>query len=772
MENSIEKIKKEIELKRKHNEETLKQLKEKSKLYNAQKEKQKNFFLKKTNTFLNKKRKLSDDNNNKDDINNKDNENEITNELINYTDYDDYYLDDVMNSSFMSTRTFNNLNFCRPERFSYKNKKKKLLIKNEEKFTINNTIKPKPTQLKKLSSFSITLSNEIKQNDNLKINNNNDNNSNKETNLKFGFISNSDNNVNNNKDNNTSLFDIKDNKTNSEIKKEGGLFGFSLTNNKGGLFTSNISDENKKEDKDNNQKNSINTNDDKNENKQTLFGNLDRLKNINKEGNSLFGPTPALTPTFQTKSELKLNTTLESPKNEEIKNTTINSEAETPKKNTLFNFGKEETKKEIQKEKVGENKKEVLQPISSNLFGNIKNNEEKKEENNNKDDKIKEKENNEKNKSIFGSGLFKFQENKENKSLFGDGLFKSQEKQENKKEEKETIGLFGLKEKQENKKEEKETIGLFGLKEKQEDKKEQKEQLNLFGLKEIKEEKKEQKENIKSNENKSLFGNIFNKDEEKPKEIGFSLFNTTNTPANTSATNTTGLFGFQEKKVETNNILNDDKNISLFGPKNNEKENNINNSNNDKENNPIINTDNTNKIEEKSNSSVVFNSKGSLASDASNPFLNPVVRNDLPNIFSANNLSNNKSSSTNTINNSNSIFTSPSLFGVNNVNKEFVFNPQPMGNSGMDMSPTMNARNLFNNTNPTNNINNNSLFNSNPNRVSLFGQSNNTSLFSNNNNNNGIFMNNNGGLFGNQSSGFSGRDKAFSLGVKNTSIGK
>ena len=39
MENSIEKIKKEIETKRKNNEEFIKLLKEKSILYNAQKEK-------------------------------------------------------------------------------------------------------------------------------------------------------------------------------------------------------------------------------------------------------------------------------------------------------------------------------------------------------------------------------------------------------------------------------------------------------------------------------------------------------------------------------------------------------------------------------------------------------------------------------------------------------------------------------------------------------------------------------------------------------------
>ena len=59
------------------------------------------------------------------------NENNIQNEdtsyeLIHlYEDYDDNY-EDFMNNSMINHRTFNNLNLYRPERFSFKNKKKKI----------------------------------------------------------------------------------------------------------------------------------------------------------------------------------------------------------------------------------------------------------------------------------------------------------------------------------------------------------------------------------------------------------------------------------------------------------------------------------------------------------------------------------------------------------------------------------------------------------------------------------------------------------------------
>ena len=36
-----------------------------------------------------------------------------------YEDYDEYY-EDFMNNPFTTKKIFNNLNFCRPERFSLK----------------------------------------------------------------------------------------------------------------------------------------------------------------------------------------------------------------------------------------------------------------------------------------------------------------------------------------------------------------------------------------------------------------------------------------------------------------------------------------------------------------------------------------------------------------------------------------------------------------------------------------------------------------------------
>ena len=58
MEKYIEKIKQELERKRKYNSELLQSLKEKSILYKAEKEKQKRFLLDKSSKFLNRKRKL------------------------------------------------------------------------------------------------------------------------------------------------------------------------------------------------------------------------------------------------------------------------------------------------------------------------------------------------------------------------------------------------------------------------------------------------------------------------------------------------------------------------------------------------------------------------------------------------------------------------------------------------------------------------------------------------------------------------------------------
>ncbi len=120
MEKSIEKIKQALEEKRKHNIELLNKLKEKSILLNAEKEKQKRYFLNKSSTFLNKKRKNS--NLIESDITTSQikNNSNISYEMINaYEDFDEYY-EDFMNNPFTTKKIFNNLNFCRPERFSLK----------------------------------------------------------------------------------------------------------------------------------------------------------------------------------------------------------------------------------------------------------------------------------------------------------------------------------------------------------------------------------------------------------------------------------------------------------------------------------------------------------------------------------------------------------------------------------------------------------------------------------------------------------------------------
>ena len=345
MENSIQKIQNEIELKRKRNEETLKLLKEKSIIYNAQKEKQKKYFFNKTHIFLNRKRKNTNNNDKNDN-------NEDSTKYDNYTDYDDY-IDDFMNNSFLSTRTFNNLNFCRPERFSFRNKKKKLLIKNEEEFTINKTNKPKEKYT--FSNVSITLSNnininknkskeEIKNNDNIKDNNFGNF-------CNFGFTPKSGTEINN--ISNSSLFGMADNNknnlNNNENKVSGSLFSFNSSlkgdnnsNNNKSLFSSNITGDNKEKEKEK-ENDKINIkNEDKKENKQiSLFGDLNRLSNISEKGNSLFGSSK------QEKLE-KLNIS-EITKKEENNIKNINSLAETPKKNPPTD---EINKKEIMKIKM------------------------------------------------------------------------------------------------------------------------------------------------------------------------------------------------------------------------------------------------------------------------------------------------------------------------------------------------------------------------------------------------------------------------------------
>ena len=111
------------------------------------------------------------------------------------------------------------------------------------------------------------------------------------------------------------------------------------------------------------------------------------------------------------------------------------------------------------------------------------------------------------------------------------------------------------------------------------------------------------------------------------------------------------------------------------------------------------------------------------------------------------------------------------LFNVNNEKKEFLFGTSNMGaNSGMEMSPQMKGRSIFNNNVPTQT---NSLFsmgNSGNTGVSLFGtqiNNNSNTLF---NNSNSVFGSGTGSLFGNQNYGFgSNNNKPFSIGF---SMGK
>ena len=712
MENSIQKIKKDIELKRKHNEEFLKKLKEKSIIYNAQKEKQKKYFQQNNISLLNKKRKLSKN----DSINN---DNEISNDLNNYTDDD--YIEEFMNNSFISNRTFSNLNFCRPERFSYRKKKKKLSIKKEGGFTIYKTEKP----IQKLESSNINITLGIKENNNTSI---------KESENKLGLFANQKQDIFEEKDNND-LFDIKDNKKENESKS--GLFsdnsGFKLDNNKNtnskSLFTSNISEINNKE-----VNKGVKIEDKKeidNKINESLFGDLDR-KNINPEAKLVFGQS--MTPQPDEKIIVS-----ETPKEKEKEN--INQKGESPKKSPLFNFSTINNKEEGKKEK------DNITPVNG-LFNLVEKKEENKIENTPSTS--------EKKYGLFGETLSGKKEKKE-------------EKTEKEEEKKETISLFGIKEKEEEKNEKKdekkETISLFGIKEKEE-------KPGLFGVKD-KQEKKEEtnKENKSSpfdfpikNEEKiektttslfnngtSLFGNQEKKNEtnnekgEQKSTINFRLFNNEKTE-NINNANDIPLFGMEQKKEEKNKT----------------------------ENIPI----NNNKEETKNNNNLLSN-KGSLASNPLNPFLNPKISTNIPSIFNPPTSSTNNNGNDSITTKTNSLFNSGNNITNNNIfnynDKKNLFEASNTG--GMDMSPQMKSRNLFGNNN--NNIPSNNLFNftTNSTGTNIFGAP------LNNVNNSNSFFNNNNSLFGNTGSqnfiwnqNQSNMNSAFSLGVKpnntNFSLGR
>ncbi len=375
MEKSIEKIKQTLEEKRKHNIELLNKLKEKSILLNAEKEKQKRYFLNKSSTFLNKKRKNS--NLIESDITTtqiKNNSN-ISYEMINaYEDFDEYY-EDFMNNSFMTNKIFNNLNFCRPERFSLnKNKKKKLLIKNEEEFTIKKTIKQKEIS----KSINISFQSEKK-----------------DTTLKFILDKkNKDNDIKKN-DKEISFFDINNNTKEQNEQNNTSLFKTPINNinninnnNEKSLFSSNIPE--KKETQIKN-KDINNTLEKKEESK--LFGNIERLNSIENKDKTLFGDIN--NDNNNNNSKEKTPTPKKEEKKESMKTSNLGLFATlTPTPEADNNKKEKEEKKEINKNN---------ETIS--LFNN--------------DEKEKEKE---KNKSLFNK------EEKKEKIILPPLILKSEEK--------------------------------------------------------------------------------------------------------------------------------------------------------------------------------------------------------------------------------------------------------------------------------------------------------------------------------------------------------
>ena len=440
MEKSIEKIKQTLEEKRKHNIELLNKLKEKSILLNAEKEKQKRYFLNKSSTFLNKKRKNS--NLIESDITTSQikNNSNISYEMINaYEDFDEYY-EDFMNNSFMTNKIFNNLNFCRPERFSLnKNKKKKLLIKNEEEFTIKKTIKPKEIS----KSINISFQSE-KKDTTLKfiLDKKNNDNDIKKNDKEISFFDINNNTKEQNEQNNTSLFKTPINNINNINN-----------NNEKSLFSSNIPE--KKETQIKN-KDINNTLEKKEESK--LFGNIERLNSIENKDKTLFGdinndnnnskektPTPKKEEKKESMktSDLGLFATL-TPTPEADNNKKEKEEKKEINKNneTISLFNNNEKEKEKEKNKSLFNKEEKKEKI---ILPTLILKSEEKENKENKDNKT----------SLFGNTNFNF-----SGSLFGNtnsvnnSLFQKKEEnninnthnininmKENKEEKKETINF-------------------------------------------------------------------------------------------------------------------------------------------------------------------------------------------------------------------------------------------------------------------------------------------------------------------------------------------
>ena len=470
MDKFLEKIKEELESKRKYNLELLNKLKEESIFYKIEKEKQKYYSLKKSSTFLNKKRKLSNSN---IIYNNKQNDDNSLDNIYSDEDHNnDDYNEDFMNNSMKTKKPFNNLNFCRPERFSYKNKKKKLSVQKEQQFTIKKISKPKIVSKESNLSFSRLFSKDNVQSGFLSVNNNNiikndntdTNNKNNDinNNIKYdniNFITKNDNiNISQSGNINNMVERIKDEEVaffndngsihgsmnvpqiinNKEIKT-GGLFGQSIPiNNETTLFSSNI-----KDNKDNTKEKG---NELKDEKKETinLFGNIDRLnKTEDKDLPTLFGhniekekekklETPKKE-TAKEKIDISLFDSKPSPKPNEkiVEKNLFNNINDNKDKENLTLFPKEPIKPNIElKEKINLPK---LEPIT-----------EEKDEITNKN-----KENNDNNKSLFGDTPFKkeetYKKKDSNNSLFLDSnLFSGDKKVFEKKEEKNEMINTGL----------------------------------------------------------------------------------------------------------------------------------------------------------------------------------------------------------------------------------------------------------------------------------------------------------------------------------------
>ena len=613
------------------------------------------------NQYLNRKRKLSNSNNiNENNIQNEDTSYEL---IHSYEDYDDYY-EDFMNNSMINNRTFNNLNFCRPERFSFKNKKKKYSIKSEQGFTIAKTIKPK--EIYKNINFSFESS--IKKDNNKLELFSNAKNDVKEKDKEIGFFEN-DNNINNNTTNksNVPLF-ANINMSNNNNSNDKILFSSNIpykNNEKNEIEKETLNIDNINKDKDNNN--------DKKE-QGSLFGNIDRLNNLNNSENkqpSLFGnPSQPIN-----EKEKEIEKKLETPKKEEKKENEEKKEEEpkkevigkglfdvtptpTPepeekpeeKKETINNnednkkesqenktlFDTKETKEEIilpilkEKEVVKEEKEDITQSKESNentrpLFGTLKWN------NNNNEDKDKDKEN----KNPLFSG---------NNSLFGN------------KSDNNSISLFGKKEDNNNnemKEEKKETIS--------------------FGFNQTK--------NDNNNNPLPLFGNNGNNDNKDNKVSS----NINEAPQSNISLNTGSLVTKNNPFLNSNPSSNVPNVFSLNAINNNNK-------NNPPSNEPLFkvgsnaNTNTFNLFNNNDNNNSIFgnNQQQKPVSIFGNPGMNDGNMNVSPNlgarsIFNNNNNPNNPSlfGSTNNTNNFN-VFGAPqssgSLFNNNNNNSLFPTN--------------------------------------------------------------------------------------------------